>query len=83
MRLRTTPSFDREYAAVPVAVRRATDKALRLLVANYRHPSLQSHPALEIGPDVYRARATLGWRFYYYVEGDAYILFKLVKHPKK
>ncbi len=83
MRARTTPGFDREYAATAVAVRRAVDKALRLLAENFRHPSLQSHPAPEIGPGVFRARVTLDWRLYYYLESDTYVVFKLTKHPKK
>jgi len=60
MRARTTPGFDAEYAVAPAGVRRAMDKALRLLQANFRHPSLQSHPAPEIGPGAFRARTMLG-----------------------
>jgi mRNA-degrading endonuclease RelE of RelBE toxin-antitoxin system len=83
MRVSTTAAFDREYAAAPPAVRRAVDKALRLLGENFRHPSLQSHPAPEIGPGVFRARVTLDWRLYYYLGADTYVVFKLTKHPKK
>lgn len=83
MRHRFTPQFDRAYDGAPPAVQRAFDKQLRLLLRNFRHPSLQSHPAPEIGADVFRARVTLDWRFYYYLEDDTYVVFKLTKHPKK
>ncbi len=41
MKIRTTASFDRDYAGLPEAVRRQADKQLVRLVQDGLHPSLR------------------------------------------
>jgi hypothetical protein len=40
MRVIRTDIFKQDFRALTVSIRRSTEKALRLLLANVRHPSL-------------------------------------------
>ena len=51
------------------------------LAANIRHPSLHAKKYDEVR-DIWQARVTLGWRFYFRIEGDAYHLIDIIPHPK-
>ncbi len=42
MRLRFTERADKEYADLPVNIRKAFGKQLRFMLANLRHPSLHA-----------------------------------------
>jgi hypothetical protein len=64
MKLRFTERADRDYAELPVAVRKSFAKQLRFLLADLRHPSLQAKKYSE-SMDVWQARVTGGWRFYF------------------
>ena len=44
MKLRFTERADKDYAAMPVALRKAFEKQLRFLLANRAHPSLNPGP---------------------------------------
>ena len=82
MRHRFLPDFERAYADAPEAVRRAFDRKLTLLLENWRHPSLQAHPWPADGPDAMQARVNLSWRFYYFLDGDTFVIYRLRAHPK-
>jgi hypothetical protein len=79
MRHRFTPRFQCAYAAAPPEVRKAFDKRLGQLLEDFRHSALQTHP-VPGRPGYYQGRATLQWRFYYYIEDDTYVLTDLFKH---
>ena len=71
MRAIATRRFERSYGDAPPAVQRATDKQLRLLVGNLRHPSLNAKKYPESGdPELWQGRITKGWRFYFKIAGD-------------
>jgi hypothetical protein len=36
----------------------------------------------QTAPNAVQAYVNIHWRFYYYVEGDGYVIYKLQKHPK-
>ena len=82
MRHRRTLKFDQAYADAPPEVRRTFDKQLKLLLQNWRHPSLRVRPYFQHGPGAMQARVSLQWRFYYYIENDIYVIYWLQKHPK-
>ena len=83
MRARRTDQFTRAYADAPAAVQHAFDKQVRLLIDHGpRYPSLRTHPWPADGPDAIQAYVNIHWRFYYYVEGDTYVIYNLKKHPK-
>lgn len=81
MKSQLTPTALKSYVAAPLAVRRAFDKQIRLLVENLRHPSLQAKKYDET-EDIWQARVNLGWRFYFQINGDTYIITNITPHPK-
>jgi hypothetical protein len=90
MRLQITPRFERQFEESPESVKSAVEKQLRFLLANPRHPSLDVHayPPLDAlvppGRRAWQVDVTRGaWRMYYWTEGDTYVFFQLMKHPKK
>ena len=62
-------------------IQQAFDKQVRLLVANLRHPSLRAKK-YDQNRGIWQARVTRGWRFYFLIEADTYILLDLIPHPK-
>ena len=81
MKLRFTEKADKDYAALPVAIRKALGKQLRFLLNNLGHPSLHAKKYSE-ALDVWQGRVTRGWRFYFKIEGDEYIILSIIPHPK-
>lgn len=82
MKLRSTTHFDRAFAKAPKAIQDAFTKKSLLLLENLRHPSLHAKKYNE-GQDLWQARVTQDWRFYFLIDGDTYILQTIRRHPKK
>ncbi len=66
----------------PPAVRKAFRKQLTFLAENLHHPSLHAKKYDE-ARDLWQARVTRDWRFYFKIVGDTYRLEEIRKHPKK
>jgi mRNA-degrading endonuclease RelE of RelBE toxin-antitoxin system len=81
MKLRFTERADKDYAELSPAVRKAFAKQLGFLLANLRHPSLQAKKYSE-SMDVWQGRVTKGWRFYFKIERDEYVILSIIPHPK-
>ena len=81
MRLASTPHFTRSYVKAPLAIQQAFDKQALLLLENLRHPSLHAKKYDE-SRDLWQARVTGSWRFYFKIEGDTYRLEEMKAHPK-
>jgi len=81
VKARTTHQFDGVYAKAPVVIQKAFDKKLELPLQNLRHPSLRAKKYDE-RQDLWQARITQDWRFYFTIEGDTYILHSIRSHPK-
>jgi len=81
MKLRFTERADKDYADLPLSVRKALAKQLRFLLTNLRHPSLQAKKYSET-LDVWQGRVSRGWRFYFKIDGDEYIILSIIPHPK-
>jgi len=81
MRLQYHPRIARQLADAPPAVRRAFDRKVELLAQNLRHPSLRAKKYDEAN-DVWQARVTQGWRFYFQIAGDTYTILSVTPHPK-
>ena len=73
--------FLKQYAAAPMAVRKAFDKQAGLLLENLNHPSLRAKKHSEAG-DLWQARVNRNWRFYFTIDGEDYHLHEIIKHPK-
>ena len=81
MRLRFTERADKDYASLPVKVRKAFAKQLQFLLSNLQHPSLHAKKYDE-GHDLWQARVTRAWRFYFRIEDDEYVIVSILSHPK-
>ena len=78
---RRTNRFDRDLAGAPPLIQRAFEKQLTLLLENLRHPSLHAKK-YDGAQDIWQARVTLSWRFYFTIDGDTYTLRTIRAHPK-
>jgi hypothetical protein len=81
MTLSYSPHFLRSYAKAPVAIQRAFDMQSALLLENLRHPSLKTKK-YGVSGDVWQARITRDWRFYFAIDHDVYRLLEIRSHPK-
>ena len=81
MTLDYTPHFVRNYNKAPANVQRAFDKQSSLLIQNLRHPSLRAKKYDE-RQNLWQARVTGSWRFYFRIAGDVYRLEEIKAHPK-
>ena len=57
------------------------DKQLAFLLSNLRHPSLRSKKYDE-AKDIRQARVDDGYRFYFQIDGETYVLLSIIPHPK-
>jgi hypothetical protein len=81
MKLLYSPCFRKQYRDAPLQVQKAFDKQAKLLIQDLRHPSLRAKKYDE-ARDVWQARVTRDWRFYFTIEGDTYNLHTIIPHPK-
>lgn len=81
MRVLFTPHFHRSHAKLPAPVQKAFTKQLANLLRDLRHPSLRVKKYDE-ATGVWQARVTRDYRFYFTIEGDAYVLHEIGPHPK-
>ena len=72
MRLIRTPHFLRSFHKAPRSIQDAFDKQASLLLKNIRHPSLRAKKYDDVR-DIWQARVTLDWRFYFTMEGGVYV----------
>lgn len=81
MRLELSERFRRSYEGAAADVRKAVDKQLGLLLQNLRHPSLHAKKYDE-ARDIWQARVTRSWRFYFTIQSDIYKIIDVIRHPK-
>jgi len=81
VKLRFTARADRDYAGLPSEVRKAFGKQLHFLLVNLQHPSLHAKKYHEEA-DLWQARVTRSWRFYFRIQGDEYVIISITPHPK-
>ncbi len=81
MRFRHTQRSREQVSSAPRHVQNALDKQLRFLVEDLRHPSLRAKKYDEAN-DIWQARITQGWRFYFQIQGDTYVILAVIAHPK-
>lgn len=81
MKLVFTPRFVQSYTDAPAKIRKAFDKQSLFLLFNLRHPSLHAKKYDE-SINLWQARVTRDWRFYFTIDGDEYRLHDIKTHPK-
>ena len=65
----------------PPAVRKAFFKQVRFLERNLHHPSLRAKK-YDAVQDLWQARVTRDWRFYFTIIDDIYQIEDIIPHPK-
>ena len=81
MRFRRLSGFNDAYDELTPGDRKRVNKALRLLVENWRHPGLHVKSVRGM-PDVWEARASLSLRVTFQLDGDLIILRSVGSHDK-
>jgi mRNA interferase RelE/StbE len=81
MKLEYSPHFMRNYKKAPALIQQAFDKQALLLLEDLGHPSLRAKKYDE-SRDLWQARVTRSWRFYFTIEEDTYYLHEIKAHPK-
>jgi len=81
MRVDLTEQFIAQYDAAQPQIQKAVTKQMRLLKNNVRHPPLHAKKYDEAG-DIWQARITRNWRFYFTIEGNTYRIIEMKAHPK-
>jgi len=73
--------FIRSFRDAPEQAQRAFGKQLEHLLSNPRHPSLRVKK-YDPRRNVWQARVSRNWRFYFTIEGETYHLIDIIPHPK-
>lgn len=81
MRLVYAQAFLTMFAEAPPRIQGVFFKQALFLEKNLRYPSLRAKK-YDTRKGVWQARVTGSWRFYFTIEGDAYHLLTIIKHPK-
>ena len=81
MRALLVEPFAEQLLQAPPDIQRRFLKQLSYLLRDLGHPSLRAKKYDETR-GLWQARANGGWRFYFRIEGDTYILETIRPHPK-
>jgi len=81
MKRQLTTAAAKNYAEAPASVQKAFDKQVKLLVENFRHPSLRTKKYDE-SRNIWQARVNRDWRFYFLITGDTLLILNIIPHPK-
>jgi mRNA-degrading endonuclease RelE of RelBE toxin-antitoxin system len=81
MKLDYEPRALKALEAAPAQIRNAFFKKVKLLEQNLSHPSLHAKKYDE-SKDIWQARINRGWRFYFQIAGDTYVILNIIPHPK-
>jgi mRNA interferase RelE/StbE len=81
MKRELTADAVQDYVQAPPVVQKAIDKQLKLLVENFRHPSLRAKKYDE-SRGIWQARVNRNWRFYFVITGETYLILNIIPHPK-
>ena len=83
MRVVVSQRAAEQLAAAPDNIARTFFKQLAHLLRDRSHPSLDAKKYPESAdPDLWQARITKAWRFYFKIEGDLYNITNATEHPK-
>ena len=69
------------YDNLSETLKKTADKQFNFLLKNLNHPSLHAKKYDE-AREIWQARLTRDWRFYFRISGDAYEIVTIVQHPK-
>ena len=81
MKVHFLPRFNQQLAVLSPEVQKKVDKQITFLLRDMRHPSLHAKKYDE-SQNIWQARVTLGWRFYFKILANTYYIVTLIPHPK-
>ena len=81
MKLLRTERFDRAYQSLQPETREKVNKALRLLAADPRHPSLRLK-RMHGKPAAWEARVDRQHRMTFEIQGDLYVMRNVGRHDE-
>ena len=81
MRIVLTRRASLAAADAPPTIRKAFYKQLAFLERDLHHPSLRAKKYDE-ARDLWQARVTKDWHFYFTIVDDAYVIRDVIPHPK-
>jgi addiction module RelE/StbE family toxin len=82
MKLQWSSQFAKDYHKLPQQLQKQTDKALGLLLQDWRHPSLQAKKMKGERQGEFEARITKNYRFTYQVRGNVFLLLRVGTHKE-
>ena len=81
MRIQFTARAQRDFADLTPQLQAQFRKQVVLLQANLRHPSLQAKK-YDDGRGLWQGRVNRDYRFYFQIVPDAYLIIRIIAHPK-
>lgn len=79
MKIKRTQSFERDFRKLSPALMGRAEKALRLLIQNLRHPSLEAR-LVDKKHRIWKAKVNGDWRLTYQLEVNAIVLRRIGNH---
>ncbi len=76
-----TERLHQSYESAPPMIRKTFDRKANLLAENFLHPSFHAKKYDE-SRDIWQARVTRNWRFYFQIKGNTLFLMDITSHPK-
>ena len=70
-----------DYENLTGDLRKTVHKQLNFLIKNLRYPSLHAKKFDE-SKDIWQARITKDWRFYFQIRGNVYYIITIIKDLK-
>lgn len=80
LKVDSTSEFKKKYKKLPISVQKKFAKQLKLLIGNYRHPSLRTRKM--VGIDRFEARIDLHYRFTFELTSDTVTLRTVGPHDE-
>ena len=81
MRITFSQKALHNYQGLPKTLQKTADKQFSLLLRNISYPSLRAKKYDE-ARDIWQARVTGKYRFYFQIRGDVYYILSIIMHPK-
>ena len=79
MRVKRSDRFKKDYKKLPKEIQTETDEKIKLLLKDYRHPSLRIHKVRKVH-GLWELSVTMNYRVIFEIADDEYILLGVGSH---
>lgn len=76
-----TEKAQTQFIALTKDLRKKARKQFTFLLHDYRHPSLNAKKYHDASVDLWQARIDKGYRFYFIVRSQQYVIVSIINHP--